>query len=69
MDVDGDGRGRAESARVQLPGEVTPPFEVYVNGVFQHPDRDFRRNDSVDVVYWSGGRRVVATGLPFEPAQ
>jgi hypothetical protein len=27
----------------------------------------YRRNDSVDVVYWAGGRRVVATGLRFEP--
>ena len=25
----------------------------------------YRRNDSVDVVYESGGRRVVATGLPI----
>jgi len=28
----------------------------------------YRQNDSVDVVYESGGRRIVATGLPFEPA-
>jgi hypothetical protein len=27
----------------------------------------YRRNDSVDLVYERGGRRVVATGLPFEP--
>ena len=26
----------------------------------------YRQNDSVDVVYQSGGRRAVATGLPFE---
>ena len=25
----------------------------------------YRQNDSVDVVYESGGRRAVATGLPF----
>ena len=25
----------------------------------------YRQNDSVDVVYESGGRRLVATGLPF----
>ena len=25
----------------------------------------YRKNDSVDVVYERGGRRVVATGLPF----
>lgn len=25
----------------------------------------YRQNDSVDVVYESGGRRVVATGLPI----
>jgi hypothetical protein len=27
----------------------------------------YRQNDSVDVVYESGGRRVVATKLPIEP--
>ena len=27
----------------------------------------YRRNDSVDVVYSVGGRRVVATGLPILP--
>ena len=26
----------------------------------------YRQNDSVDVVYQSGGRRAVASGLPFE---
>jgi hypothetical protein len=89
-----------EHARVTLPGEVTEPFEVYVNGVLQQPGRDFkledgsllferrlahegklgfwrwlslflgvagtyRQNDSVDVVYQAGGRRVVASGLPI----
>jgi hypothetical protein len=29
----------------------------------------YRKNDTVDVVYHSGGRRQVATGLPFEPAE
>lgn len=88
--------------RVRLPGEVTRPFEVYVNGVPQEEGRDFvvegrtlvferelrtegklgfwrwlsmwvgvagtyRQNDSVDVVYQRGGRRVVATRLPLEP--
>ena len=28
----------------------------------------YRQNDSVDVVYESGGRRVVASGLPLEAA-
>ena len=28
----------------------------------------YRQNDSVDVVYEVGGRRVVASGLPLEPA-
>ncbi len=28
----------------------------------------YRQNDSVDVVYERGGRRVVATKLPLEPA-
>jgi hypothetical protein len=85
---------------VQLPPDVVPPFEVYVNGVPQEEGRDFQRrgaalvfgralqregrlgfwrwlslllgvagtyrqNDSVDVVYERGGRRVVATGLPM----
>jgi hypothetical protein len=27
----------------------------------------YRKNDSVDVVYESGGRRTVATGLPIIP--
>lgn len=27
----------------------------------------YRKNDSVDVVYQVGGRRVVATGLPIVP--
>ena len=26
----------------------------------------YRQNDSVDVVYQAGGRRIVASGLPFE---
>lgn len=29
----------------------------------------YRQNDSVDVVYQSGGRRTVASGLPFERAE
>jgi len=29
----------------------------------------YRQNDVVDVVYRSGGRRQVATGLPFEPVE
>jgi hypothetical protein len=28
---------------VQLPSYVTPPFEVYLNGVRQHPGTDFRQ--------------------------
>ena len=28
----------------------------------------YRQNDSVDVVYQSGGRPVVASGLPIEPS-
>ena len=27
----------------------------------------YRQNDTVDVVYEEGGRRVVATGLPLRP--
>jgi hypothetical protein len=27
----------------------------------------YRQNDSVDVVYDAGGRRIVATGLPIVP--
>lgn len=29
----------------------------------------YRKNDSVDVVYEAGGRRVVATGLPIIPPE
>jgi hypothetical protein len=29
----------------------------------------YRQNDSVDVVYQAGGRRVVASGLPIEPSE
>jgi hypothetical protein len=29
----------------------------------------YRQNDSVDVVYETGGRRIVATGLPIIPAE
>jgi hypothetical protein len=29
----------------------------------------YRQNDSVDVVYHSGGRRTVASGLPVEHAE
>lgn len=89
-----------ERTRVQLPAGVGERFEVFVNGVAQQPDRDFRRegdelvferrlaregqlglwrwlslflgvagtyrqNDSVDVVYEQGGRRVVAATLPL----
>jgi hypothetical protein len=79
---------------------VGESLEVFVNGVLQLPQRDFRRegdelvferrlahegrlgfwrwlsmflgvagtyrqNDSVDVVYEAGGRRIVATALPL----
>ncbi len=94
--------GLRQATRVRLPGEVTRPFEVYVNGVPQVEGTDFRvegrtlvfdrelktegklgllrwtsifigiagtyrQDDSVDVVYERGGRRVVATKLPLEP--
>ena len=90
------------ATRVRLPGDVTRPFEVYVNGVRQEEGSDYqlegrtlvfrrelrtegklgfwrwlsmwigvagtyRQNDSVDVVYQRGGRRVVASKLPLEP--
>lgn len=90
-------------SRVQLPGYVLPPYDVYLNGIRQRPGVDFReepgalvfgrelasegrlgfwrwasmllgvagtyrKNDVVDVVYHAGGRRQVATGLPFESA-
>lgn len=29
----------------------------------------YRRNDTVDVVYEAGGRRLVAAALPLEPAE
>lgn len=89
--------------RVRLPGDLTRPFSVFVNGVEQTEGSDYqvegrtlvfdrelksegrlgfwrwtsifvgvagtyRQDDSVDVVYESGGRRIVATKLPLEPA-
>jgi hypothetical protein len=89
-----------ERTRVQLPAGVGESVEVFVNGVRQQPQRDYRRegdelvfdrplaregrlgfwrwlsmflgvagtyrqNDSVDVVYEAGGRRIVATALPL----
>jgi hypothetical protein len=86
--------------RVDVPPYVTGEFEVFLNGVPQVEDRDFRRdgrsllferplakegrlgmmrwlsmllgvagtyrqNDSVDIVYESGGKRLVATALPI----
>ena len=29
----------------------------------------YRKHDSVDIVYEAGGRRIVRTGLPLEPAE
>jgi hypothetical protein len=90
-------------AKVDLPPEALPPFEVFVNGVRQEEGNDFRvegrslvfarslaqegrlgfwrwlsillgvagtyrQNDSVDVVYTKGGRRVVASNLPIARA-
>ena len=87
-------------AHVELPSEVSEPFEVYLNGVRQEPGRDYRvhgrtlvfprglategrlgpirwlsmflgiagtyrQNDTVDVIYEAGGRRLVASGLPY----
>ena len=87
-------------ARVELPLDALPPFQVFVNGVVQQEGKDFRvegralvferplaqegrlgfwrwlsmllgvagtyrQNDSVDVVYERGGRRVVANNLPI----
>ena len=89
-----------ERSRVDLPPDVTSPFEVFLNGVPQRAGSDYRvegaalvfeaplaregrlgfwrwtslllgvagtyrRDDSVDVVYERGGRRVVANGLPI----
>ena len=95
--------GTHRRTRVRLPGDLTRPFSVFVNGVEQTEGSDYevegrtllferelktegklgfwrwtsifvgvagtyRQDDSVDVVYESGGRRVVATKLPLEPA-
>ncbi len=32
----------SDRSTVDLPRQVAPPFEVYVNGVLQHPGRDYR---------------------------
>jgi hypothetical protein len=29
----------------------------------------YRKNDSVDIVYEAGGRRIVRTGLPIQPIE
>lgn len=85
---------------VELPNEVSEPFEVYLNGVRQESGRDYRvegrtlvferslategrlgpirwlsmflgiagtyrQHDTVDVIYEAGGRRAVASGLPY----
>ena len=90
----------SERTRVELPAGVGESLEVFVNGVLQQPNRDYRRegdelvferrlaregrlgfwrwlsmflgvagtyrqDDSVDVVYEVGGRRIVATALPL----
>jgi hypothetical protein len=39
-----------ERWRVQLPADVEPPFEVYVNGVLQREGADYERRD--DVLYF-----------------
>ncbi len=87
-----------EGSRVELPGGVAPPFDVFLNGVPQQAGTDYRieggtllftrslaregklgtwrwlslflgiagtyrQNDTVDVVYERGGRRLVASGL------
>ena len=89
-------------ARVELPPDVLPPFQVFLNGVPQEQGKDFRvegrslvferllahegklgfwrwlslllgvagtyrQNDSVDVVYERGGRRVVVNNLRISP--
>ena len=89
-------------ARVELPPDAHPPFQVFLNGVPQEQGKDFRvegrslvferslaqegklgfwrwlsilfgvagtyrQNDSVDVVYERGGRRVVANNLRISP--
>jgi hypothetical protein len=90
-------------SQVDLPEVVTPPFEVFVNGVPQRAGIDFdlvgrtlvfhrqlaregrlgfwrwlsmfmgvagtyRRNDVVDVVFTSGGRRTVVSLDPTSTA-
>ena len=32
-----------ERSRVEVPGHVNPPFQVYLNGVLQHEGRDYRQ--------------------------
>jgi hypothetical protein len=47
-----------ERTRVQLPAGVGPHFQVYLNGVLQQQDRDFRREGN-DLVF---GRRLAKEG-------
>lgn len=37
----------AEQSRVELPSDVGPDFQVFVNGVPQEPGRDFRLEGNV----------------------
>jgi hypothetical protein len=45
MDVPGE-ESRSRRTAVEVPAHVTEPFEVYLNGVRQEADRDFRREGS-----------------------
>ena len=91
-----------ERSVVELPEDVSEPYEVFLNGVPQQAGRDFRvegrtlvferalakegrlgfwrwlslflgvagtyrKHESVDLVYEVDGRRIVRTGLPYEP--
>jgi hypothetical protein len=48
--------------RVKLPPEVTPPFEVFINGVRQEPGADYRREGG-DLVFTRGLAREGKLGF------
>jgi hypothetical protein len=92
----------SEPTWLELPDIVSEPFDVYINGVLQHPGIDYeqvgrslrfprplahegklgvwrwlaiffgiagsyRKHETVDIAYQSGGQRQVAPGLRPTP--
>lgn len=65
-DFDLEGRDLVFTRRLRTEGRLGP---VRWLSLFLGIAGTYRQNDSVDVVYEIGGRRVVAAGLPIFPAE